>query len=129
MITNTISIEIVKKMFFLFLPIEIWEAVIGPIKQLLLASKSVPYYPKLSLSTLFYSTFLIEIDLRLFFSKVQLNIILNNECPLILENSTGMWLGHEKNIKFNFQYENKPFMGKMWVFQIGGPKSAWAEVW
>ena len=27
---------------------------LGPIKQLLLASKSVPYYPKLSLSTPFY---------------------------------------------------------------------------
>ena len=29
---------------------------LGPIKQLLLASKSVPYYPKLSLSTPFYGT-------------------------------------------------------------------------
>ena len=28
----------------------------------------------------------------------------------------------KKNIKFNFQYENKPFMGKIWVFQVGGPK-------
>ena len=28
---------------------------LGPIKQLLLASKSVPYYPKLSLRTPFYS--------------------------------------------------------------------------
>ena len=30
---------------------------LGPIKQLLLASKSVPYYPKLSLSTPFYGMF------------------------------------------------------------------------
>ena len=29
---------------------------LGPIKQLLLASKSVPYYPKLSLSTPFYGS-------------------------------------------------------------------------
>ena len=29
---------------------------LGPIKQLLLASKSVPYYPKLSLRTPFYGS-------------------------------------------------------------------------
>ena len=32
---------------------------LGPIKQLLLASKSVPYYPKLSLSTPFYGIYIL----------------------------------------------------------------------
>ena len=42
--------------FGYFLAVEYIFLALGPIKQLLLASKSVPYYPKLSLSTPFYGT-------------------------------------------------------------------------
>ena len=44
--------------FGYFLAVEYIFLALGPIKQLLLASNSVPYYPKLSLSTPFYGIYI-----------------------------------------------------------------------